>query len=134
MKIKPYIFQLPKIGSKESGYISLIEGSHLLPFTPKRIYWIYDVSNRTERGGHYHHKLHQIIICVNGKLTVKLENIKGVKTKFILDKPSKALYIPSNHWRDITFEKNSILLCIASEIYNENDYVRDYKKFKNINL
>jgi dTDP-4-dehydrorhamnose 3,5-epimerase-like enzyme len=132
LKIKPYIFQLPKIGEKGLGFISLIEGSNLLPFSPKRIYWIYDVLNGTDRGGHYHHELQQIIICINGKLTVKLESNKGEITKFILDTPSKALYIPSKYWRDITFEENAVLLCIASENYIENDYVRSYKEFKNI--
>jgi dTDP-4-dehydrorhamnose 3,5-epimerase-like enzyme len=130
MIIKPYILHLPKIGEKELGFISLIEGSNLLPFKPKRIYWVYDVLNGTDRGGHYHHELQQIIICVNGKLTVKLENNKGEIIKFILDSPSKALYIPQRHWRDITFEENAVLLCVASEIYNENDYVRDYEEFK----
>jgi len=132
LKNRPYILNLTKIGQKDSGYISLIEGNSLLPFSPKRIYWIYDTPNGNERGGHYHHDLEQIIICLIGKLEFKLENIKGEINKFILDEPSKALYIPSKYWRDITFEKNAVLLCIASDIYDEKDYVRDYKEFKNL--
>ena len=131
MKNKPCLLNLRKIGQKDSGYISLLEGNSLLPFSPKRIYWIYDTPNGIERGGHYHHDLEQIIICLRGKLTFRLENIKGVIKEFILDDPSKALFIPPKYWRDITFENNAILFCIASEIYDENDYVRDYKEFKN---
>lgn len=134
MKInKPKILKLPKIGKPEIGYISLLEKNNLLPFIPLRIYWIYDVPNLTERGGHYHHKLEQVIVCVSGQLNISLESTNGLKKTYILDKPNKALYIPSKYWRDITFEENSILLCIASEVYDENDYVRDYKKFYELN-
>ena len=133
MKInKPKILNLPKIGKPEIGFISVLEKNNLLPFSPLRIYWIYDVTNLTERGGHYHHKLEQVMICISGQLNISLESKNGLKKKYILNKPNKALYIPSKYWRDITFEENTILLCIASEVYDENDYVRSYKEFKNI--
>ncbi len=133
MKInKPKILNLPKIGKPEIGFISVLEKNNLLPFSPLRIYWIYDVPNLTERGGHYHHKLEQVMICISGQLNISLESKNGLKKKYILNKPNKALYIPSKYWRDITFEENTILLCIASEVYDENDYVRSYKEFKNI--
>ena len=132
MKNKPYLLNLRKIGHKDSGYISLLEGNNLLPFKAKRIYWIYETPNGIDRGGHYHEDLKQIIICLRGKLTFRLENIKGVVNEFILDNPSKALFIPPKYWRDIKFENSAILFCIASEVYDENDYVRDYQKFKNL--
>ena len=120
---------LPKIGEKDIGFISLVEGENLLPFVPKRIYWIYDVLNGNKRGGHYHNNLEQIIICLRGKLIISLENASSEKDMYTLDHPSKALYIPPKHWRDIIFEDNAVLMCIASENYNENDYIRDYKEF-----
>ena len=132
MKKKHYLLNLVKIGNKDLGFISLIEGTKLMPFPPKRIYWIYDSPNGIERGGHYHHKLEQIIVCVSGKLTILLENINGEKIKFILDDSSKALYLPSKHWRDITFENNAVLLCIASDVFDEKDYLRNYDRFKKI--
>ncbi|MDB2342440.1 FdtA/QdtA family cupin domain-containing protein [Flavobacteriaceae bacterium] len=133
MKINnPKILKLPKIGEPEIGYISLLEKNYLLPFIPLRIYWIYDVPNLSERGGHYHHKLEQIIICIKGSLIITLENNNGFKKQFELDKPDKALFIPSKYWRDITFENNAVLLCIASDIFSEDDYIRDYQEFKNI--
>lgn len=133
MKNKPYLINLRKIGHKNTGFISLVEGQNLLPFSPKRVYWIYDTPNEVKRGGHFHHDLEQIIICLNGKLILELENVKGVKYDFILDEPSKALFIPNKYWRDIKFEDNAILFCIASEIYDENDYIRNYQEFKNLN-
>lgn len=132
MKNKPYLINLRKIGHKNSGFISLVEGHNLLPFSPKRVYWIYDTPNEVKRGGHFHHDLEQIIICLSGKLTLDLESLKGVKYEFILDDPSKALFIPNKYWRDIKFENNAILFCIASEIYDENDYIRNYQDFKNL--
>lgn len=132
LRNKPYLLELPKIGEKEIGFISLIEGGNLLPFVPKRVYWIYDVLKGIKRGGHYHNNLEQIIVCISGKLIISTENVKGEKDKYILDHPSKALYLPSKYWRDITYENNAVLLCIASEVYSENDYIRDYKEFLKI--
>lgn len=134
MITNPKILDLSKIGDLDNGYISLIQENDLLPFVPKRIYWIYDVPKETKRGGHFHFKLEQIIICISGKLKISLENISGLKTSYLLDKPDKALYIPSGYWRDISFDNNSILLCIASEKYDESDYVRNYEQFKEMNL
>jgi dTDP-4-dehydrorhamnose 3,5-epimerase-like enzyme len=128
----PEIINLPKIGELDQGYISLIQVNDLLPFNPKRIYWIYDVSKETVRGGHYHHKLEQVIICISGQLNISLESINGFKKTYILNEPNKALYVPPGYWRDIIFHENAVLLCIASENYDENDYVRSYKEFKNI--
>ena len=128
----PQIIILPEIGELNKGYISLIQVNDLLPFNPKRIYWIYGVTEETERGGHYHHKLEQVIICISGQLNISLESIKGHKKKYVLDKPNKALYVPPGYWRDIIFHENAILLCIASENYDENDYVRSYREFKNM--
>lgn len=130
---KPCLLELPKIGEKDIGFISLIEGENLLPFVPKRIYWVYDVLNGNKRGGHYHNDLEQIIICLSGKLIISLESVSGEKDRYILNHPSKALYLPAKYWRDIVFEDNAVLLCIASENYNENDYIRDYKEFLNKN-
>ena len=92
----PIILTLPKIGTTEHGYLSLVEKNSLLPFTPKRIYWIYETPKKTQRGGHYHHNLQQIIICVKGKLKITLETNKGFKKQFELEEPNKALYIPSS--------------------------------------
>jgi hypothetical protein len=133
-KIKPHIINLPEIGELNKGYISLIQVNDLLPFNPKRIYWIHGVKEETKRGGHYHHKLEQVIVCISGKLEVSLENLKGIKKAYILNKPSKALYVPSGYWRDIIFSENTILLCIASEKYDESDYIRNYEQFKEMNL
>lgn len=132
LKNKLKIIDLPKIGDLEDGYISVIEINDLLPFNPKRIYWIHGVKEETQRGGHYHHKLEQVIICISGKLKISLENTEGVKKTYILNKANKALYVPSGYWRDILFSENTILLCIASEKYDESDYIRNYYKFKKI--
>ena len=132
MTNNPNIIILPEIGELNKGYISLIQVNDLLPFNPKRIYWIHGVKEETKRGGHYHHKLEQVIICISGELEVSLENLKGIKKTYILNKANKALYVPPGYWRDIIFHENAILLCIASENYDENDYVRSYREFKNI--
>ena len=127
----PKKYVLDKINTSDEGIISVLEKENL-PFVPKRTYWIYDVPTKTKRGGHYHYQLEQVIIAISGVLNITLEDTSGVKYKFILEKPNEYLHIPKGYWRDIFFEKNTILYCIASEEYDENDYVRDYRDFKQL--
>ncbi|MDG2492619.1 MAG: FdtA/QdtA family cupin domain-containing protein [Flavobacteriaceae bacterium] len=127
----PKKYVLDKINTSDEGIISVLEKENL-PFVPKRTYWIYDVPTKTKRGGHYHYQLEQVIIAISGVLKITLEDTSGVKYKFTLEKPNEYLHIPKGYWRDIFFEKNTILYCIASEEYDENDYVRDYDKFCNL--
>jgi dTDP-4-dehydrorhamnose 3,5-epimerase-like enzyme len=126
---KPRIIHLPVIGEQELGYISVIENSRL-PFKIKRVYWTYHTPENVERGFHAHLELEQIIVAMNGTITFMLENIKGEKSTFILDSPSKGLFIPKLHWRNIRFTNNAVLMCIASEEYLESDYIRNYDDFK----
>ena len=126
---KPRIIHLPVIGGQDLGFISVIENSRL-PFEIKRVYWTYHTPENVERGFHAHHELEQIIVAMNGTITFMLENIQGEKKTFVLDSPSKGLFIPKLHWRTIRFANNAVLMCIASEEYLESDYIRDYDDFK----
>lgn len=126
----PKIIELSKLGNDEIGFISVIEKSKSIPFDVKRVYWTYNVPANTKRGMHAHKLLQQIIIAITGKLKFVLEDKKGNTSEFILDTPSKALYIPSGFWRDIYFSETSTLLSLASLEYTEDDYIRDYDFFK----
>lgn len=125
----PKIIEINKIGNSSLGYISILENSNL-PFEIKRVYWTYFTPNEVKRGGHAHKKLQQIIVAVSGIIEFNTEDLKGNKASFTLDTPSKGLYIPQLIWRDIQFSHNAVLLCLASEEYDEADYFRDYQEFK----
>ena len=129
--MKPKIIQLDKIGSSELGYISIAEEHKNIPFDIKRVYWTYYTPQDVVRGGHAHKALEQVIFAVSGTITFNTEDRNGNKEVFVLDHPSKGLYIPKLIWRDIHFTHSAVLVCLASELYTEDDYFRDFDEFIN---
>ncbi len=123
---------LPKIGSSDLGYISVGENSKNIPFDIKRVYWTYYTPQDVTRGGHAHLILKQVIVAVSGIITFTTEDLNGNKQEFILDSPDKGLFIPEKIWRDIKFSHSAVLLCLASEKYTEDDYIRDYEIFSKL--
>ncbi len=129
---KPHIVELSKIGSSALGYITVAEENLNIPFEIKRVYWTYFTPQDIQRGGHAHKELKQMIFAVSGTIEFRTEDINGNKETFILDSPERGLFIPNKIWRDIKFSHNAVLLCLASEFYLENDYIRDYDEFKKL--
>lgn len=127
----PRIIDFPKIGSQDLGYITVAEEQKNTPFEIKRVYWTYYTPQDIIRGGHAHKKLQQIIFAVSGTIEFNTLDLNGKTQNFILDTPSKGLYIPKLIWRDIKFSHSAVLLCLASELYEEDDYFRDFEEFKN---
>ncbi len=113
------------------GNLSFIEYPQHIPFEIKRIYYIYDISEGAERGAHGHKKLEQVIIPLSGSFDLTLDDGHTRKT-FSLKKPWQGLYIPPMMWRDLNnFSSGSVCLVLASDVYKEEDYYRDYKDFLN---
>lgn len=129
MNNKPQIINFNTFGSSDLGYISVAEQLQNVPFKIKRVYWTYYTPNDIERGNHAHKKLEQIIVAVSGSITFVLEDNIHNRTEYILNTPSIGLYIPKMYWRKIKFSHNAVLLCLASELFNENDYIREYNEF-----
>ena len=127
----PSIINFPKIGSSSLGYISLAE-NETLPFEVKRIYWTYFTPEDVERGGHAHHDLDQILVAVAGKITVNTEMPGGSKEIFVLESPNQGVYLPKYSWHIMQYSHNAVQMCIASMVYEESDYIRDYNEFKKI--
>lgn len=127
----PHLITLNKIGSPELGYITIAEEQKNIPFDIKRVYWTYYTPQDVSRGGHAHKELQQIIVAVSGTITFNTEDKDGKKEVYILDRPNVGLYIPKLIWRDIKFSHSAVLLCLASELYDEDDYFRNYQDFKN---
>jgi len=125
----PHYINFSKIGSPNLGYISVAENFENIPFEVQRVYWTYFTPQDVTRGGHAHLALEQVIVAVSGTITFITEDLQGNKTEFVLDSPEKGLYIPKHIWRDIKFSHNAVLLCLASEKYTEDDYIREYDKF-----
>jgi len=122
------IITLPKIHNT-LGNITAIENLNDVPFNVQRIYYLYDVPSNEERGGHAHYELEQFIIAVSGSFDIILKD--GVTEKAVtLNRPNNALHVVPGLWREIAnFSGGSICLVLASEKYDENDYIRDYNKY-----
>ena len=123
------VVEIPKIVAEDgNGNLSVIE-KELLPYSIKRVYYLYDVPSDASRGGHSHKALQQFLIAVNGSFDVVLDNGKERKT-FTLDKPNKGLLIPSGIWREFeNFSAGTVCLSLVSAEYDEDDYIREYKEF-----
>ena len=117
------------IKGDERGSLIAIEQGHNAPFEIKRVYYIFDTKEGVERGFHAHINLKQICIAVKGSCTFVLDN--GQKREEIkLTNPNQGLFIEGLIWREMkNFSSDCILVVLASEHYDESDYIRDYDKF-----
>ena len=126
MEIKTYRF--PPHGD-DRGQLVALEALEDIPFEIKRVYYIYDTLPDVVRGKHAHRCLEQILICVHGSCKVALEDGQ-TRQEICLDDPTLGLYISNDTWREMyDFSEGAVLLVLASEHYDEADYIRDYTKF-----
>jgi len=124
------LLEIPKISDPDGrGNLSVIE-KDVLPFTIKRVYYLYDVPSDSSRGGHAHKELKQFIIALSGSFDVVLDNGSS-RRSFTLNRPNKGLLIPSGVWRELeNFSAGAVCLSLVSDYYNEDDYIRDYNEFR----
>lgn len=121
------IIDVPKI-LDQRGNLAVIE-KQTLPFVFKRIYYLYDVPSNAYRGGHSHKEQSEFLIAVSGSFDVVLNDGKQTK-KVTLNKPNKGLLITTNIWRELTnFSSGAVCLVLASDFFDEGDYVRNFKEF-----
>lgn len=125
------IYELPKIKNR-AGNITPVHNMLEIPFAIKRVFYLYDIPGGESRGAHSHIECHQFLIAASGSFTVMLDD--GYEQRELqLNRPYIGLHIPPNIWAsEVNFSSGSICLVLASHVYNELDYVRDYQKYKEI--
>lgn len=122
------IIDLPKV-SDPRGNLTFIEGGRHVPFCIQRIYYLYDVPGGAERGGHAHLALTQLIIAVSGSFDISLDDGYEKKT-FHLNRSYKGLLVCPMIWRELdNFSSGAVCMVLASNLYDEADYFRDYHTF-----
>lgn len=123
------ILELDKHHSDRKGNLTVVENGKTLPFDVKRVYYLYDVPGGESRGAHAHRELEQLIVAVSGSFTVTLDDGSN-KRSFFLNRPYQGLYVRPGLWRDLDdFSSGAVCMVLASEIYQEQDYIRDYQEF-----
>lgn len=122
------LLDLPRICDPR-GNLTFIESGSQIPFDIERIYYLYDVPIGAERGSHAHKALEQLIIAISGSFDVVIDD--GYSKKRIhLDRSSLGLYICPRIWRELdNFSSGSVCMVLASQIYDERDYIRNYNEF-----
>jgi WxcM-like, C-terminal len=124
------IIELPKI-SDPRGNLTFIEATRHIPFDIRRVYYLYDVPGGSERGGHAHKGLHQLIIAMSGSFDVLLDD-GTAQRRFHLNRSYYGLYVCPMIWRELdNFSSGSVCMVLASNRYDEEDYYRDYTEFTN---
>ena len=122
------IIDIPKV-HEERGKLAVIE-RNCIPFSIKRVYYLYDVPSDAYRGGHAHRTQESVVIALSGSFEVVL-NDGHERKSIMLNKPDKGLYIPTMIWREIeNFSSGAVCLVLASTDFNEEDYIRDYSGFQ----
>ena len=126
MQVIKYVFQ-PH--GDERGQLIALEEFKDIPFRIKRVYYMYDTEDGFVRGKHAHKNLQQILVCISGSCKVLLDN--GTEKKVVpLETPYEGVYVANNMWREMfDFSPGAVLLVLASELYEEEDYIRDYDEF-----
>lgn len=128
------IIELDKHHSDRKGNLSVVENAKDVPFEVERVFYLYDIPGGESRGAHAHQKCHQFLVAVSGSFEVTLDDGRNKRT-VVLNRPFYGLHIPPGIWAaEQGFSSGSVCLVLASEKYDEGDYIRDYQdflKFKN---
>ncbi len=135
MKINPpHFIEFNSFGNEEIGFLTVAENHKNVPFDIKRVYWTYKFEEGIIRGHHAHYKTHQILIAVTGIIEVKTHFPREKEHVFLLDNPNKGLYLPPFSWHTMRYTSNAVQVVLASSVFHEEDYIRDYNHFTTLDF
>ena len=127
------IVDIPLIAD-ERGNLIFAEIGQCLPFQVKRFFVVFDVPTTEVRGQHAHKELHEFVVALRGSVTISVDDRRDQKS-FLLNRPTQGLHIPPQTWRTLyEYSSDAVLLVLASETYNAEDYIRDYDTFLKFNF
>ncbi len=112
------------------GNLTPVEGAHEVPFAIRRVYWIYDVPGGASRGGHAYRTLEEVFVALSGSFDLVVDDGRGSTMRQSLNRSYYGVYLPAMVWRRLeNFSTNAVCLILASQPYDEDDYLRDYAAF-----
>ena len=123
------VLDLNKHHSDRKGNLTVVQNGVTVPFDIKRVYYLYDVPGGESRGSHAHRELNQLIVAASGSFRVVLDDGSAKRT-FVLNRPYQGLLVKPGIWRDLDdFSSGAVCMVLASEVYQPEDYIRDYDEF-----
>ena len=123
------VLDLSKHHSDRKGNLTVVQNGVTVPFDLKRVYYLYDVPGGESRGSHAHRELNQLIVAASGSFRVVLDDGSAKRT-FVLNRPYQGLLVKPGIWRDLDdFSSGAVCMVLASEVYQPEDYIRDYDEF-----
>ena len=123
------VLDLNKHHSDRKGNLTVVQNGITVPFDIKRVYYLYDVPGGESRGSHAHRELSQLIVAASGSFRVVLDDGSAKRT-FVLNRPYQGLLVKPGIWRDLDdFSSGAVCMVLASEVYQPEDYIRDYDEF-----
>ncbi|MBC6697781.1 sugar 3,4-ketoisomerase [Hymenobacter puniceus] len=126
----PRILSLPRLGAPDIGYITVLEKGGHLPFAIARTFWTYYTPESIVRGRHAHYSTEQVLVALAGRIIVTTEQADGTLETFRLESPDTGLYIPPNVWHTMQYSHTAVQMVLASTVYDESDYIREFERFK----
>lgn len=127
------VIELPRHRHANGSLTVAENGDTLIPFNIRRVFYLYDVPADAERGGHSHYQAEELIVALSGSFDVVLDDGKHEPMRFTLNRPYKALYVPTGIWRTLdNFSGGAVSMVLTSERFAEEDYVRDYEQFRKL--
>ena len=127
----PHIISFQHTGSSEYGFLDIAEVDKNIPFEIKRVFWTHSVPNGVKRGYHAHKKTKQILIAIEGSITVTTELPDGTIKVFELKNSTQGIYLPPHVWHVMEYQDNAVQIVFCSELFTETDYLRSYIDYKN---
>ena len=122
------VMDLPRVDDPR-GKLTFIEENRHVPFAIRRVFYLYDVPTEESRGAHAHRRLQQFLICMSGSFDVAIDDGR-TRSRVHLNRPWKGMYLPPMIWAaEVNFDPGTVCLVLASELYDESDYIRDYDEF-----
>ena len=127
----PHLLTFSQIGDASIGYLSVSENAvPPLPFAVQRVFWTYYTPDNILRGRHAHRATEHVLLAVAGYIIVTVESATGELEVFRLESPHMGLYVPPNVWHTMQYSPGAVQLALASHLFSEEDYIRDYQEFK----
>lgn len=128
------MLELARHHTDRQGNLTVVENGITLPFDVRRVYYLYDVPGGLGRGGHAHHRQQQLIVAVSGSFSVTLDD-GNVKRTFLLNHPYQGLLVSAGIWNTLEdFSSGAVCMVLASDPYDEDDYIREYEDFINLKM